>query len=70
MGGDELVRPESGGKEPGGMAMGAPVGAEQGEQGRRERDEAVLAAFALLNMDHHASTVDLGDAQEDALGEP
>ena len=51
VGGEELVRPASGRKEPGRMPMGAPVGAEEGEQGRGERDEAVLAAFALLDMD-------------------
>jgi hypothetical protein len=69
VGGDELVRPASGGKEPGGMAMGEPVGAKKGEQGRRERDVAVLAAFAVLDVDHHASTVDLGDAQVDSFAE-
>ena len=69
VGGDELVRPASGGKEPGGMAMGEPVGAKKGEQGRRERDVAVLAAFAILDVDDHASTVDLGDAQVDTFAE-
>ncbi len=69
MGGDELVWPESGGKEPGRMVMGEPVGAEQGEQGRREWDVAVLATFAVLDMDDHASTVDLGNAQVDAFAE-
>ena len=69
VGGDELARPASGGKEPGGMTMSKPVGAEQGEQGRGERDEAVLAALAVLDMDDHASTVDLGDAQVDAFTE-
>src|ERR671932_2786657 len=69
VGGEELVRPASGGKEPGRVTIGEPVGAEEGEQGRGERDEAVLAAFARLDMDHHARTVDLGDAQVDAFAE-
>ncbi len=63
VGGDELVRPASSRKEPGGMPVGAPVGAEQREEGRREWDIAVLAAFAVLDMDDHARTVDLGNTQ-------
>ncbi len=69
VGGEALTRPAPGRKEPGGMPMGAPVGAEEGEQGRREGDVAVLTAFARLDMDDHAGTVDLGDAQVDAFAE-
>ena len=67
VGGDEFARSASGGKEPGRMTMGAPVGAEQGEQRRGEGKVAVLAAFAVLTMDDHASAVDLGNTEVDAF---
>src|SRR3954470_19649577 len=57
----------AGGKEPDGMTMGAPVRTEQGKQRRRERDIAILGALAALDMDHHARTVDLGNAELDAF---
>ena len=58
-----------GGKEIERMAVGASVLAEQGEGVGRERDEAVPAAFGLLDMQQHARTVDLRDTQEDTFGE-
>jgi hypothetical protein len=51
------------------MAVRAPVLAEQGEDVGGERDEAVPAAFGLLDMHQHAGTVDLRDTQEDAFVE-
>ena len=45
----------------------APVGAQDAQQLRREHDVAVLAALALLDADHHAAAVDVGDLEADRL---
>src|ERR671932_1225313 len=63
MGGAELSDLASCRKEPDRMTVGEPVRAQQGEQGRRERDVAVLGPLTALNMDHHPCTVDLRHAQ-------
>ena len=46
-----------------------PPGAQQLEQLRRQHDVAVLAALALLDADHHALAVDVGDLERDHLGD-
>ena len=46
-----------------------PPGAQQLEQLRRQHDVAVLAALALLDADHHALAVDVGDLERDDLGD-
>ena len=40
-----------------------PPGSQQIEQMRGQHDIAILAAFALLDPDHHALTVDVGCLQ-------
>ena len=45
-----------------------PPGAQQLEQLRREHRVAILAAFALLDADHHALAVDVADLERDDLG--
>ena len=44
-----------------GMAVGAPVPAQQIESGVGQREIAVLGALAAVDMDHHALTIDIGD---------
>jgi hypothetical protein len=43
------------------MAVGDPIAAEQEEGGLGERDVAIFGALAAVDMDHHASGVDIGD---------
>ena len=45
------------------MAVGEPIAAEQEEGGLGERDVAIFGALAPVDMDHHASGVDIGDFQ-------
>ena len=49
------------GEDQTGMAMSEPVLAQQMEGGLRQRDVAVLGAFAAVDMDHHALTIDVRD---------
>ena len=51
------------------MAVGGPVLAEGLQRGRGERDEAVLAALAVADVDHHAGGVDVADPEVEALAE-
>src|SRR5215211_4938709 len=48
------------GKEPDRIAMGQPVGAQQGQGPLWQWDGAVLVAFAAPNVQLHAGTIDLG----------
>ena len=50
-------------REKTGMAVGAPVLAQEMKSGLRQRDIAVLIAFASLDMEQHAGTVDLRDTE-------
>lgn len=43
--------------------MGEPMGTQHGEGTRRQRDIAILVAFAGLNVQLHASAIDLGDTE-------
>ena len=52
-GGGPAVVAAGGGEEPGRMAMGGPVFAEGLQRARRQRDEAVLGALAVVDVDHH-----------------
>src|SRR5262249_18209507 len=45
-----------------------PIGAQDAEQLRRQHDVAVLAAFAMLDADHHPAAVDIADLEPDRLG--
>src|SRR5882672_4646726 len=45
-----------------------PPGAQQRKKMLGEHDIAVLAALALLDPDHHAGAVDVGDLERDHLG--
>jgi hypothetical protein len=58
------------GKEPRFRLLPAPVFAERFEEPGTERHITVLAAFALANMDDHAVTVDILDAQANQFAAP
>jgi hypothetical protein len=51
------------------MAVAAPVSTEQRQELGSERNIAVFAALAVLDVDQHAGTVDLRDAQVDRFVE-
>jgi hypothetical protein len=51
------------------MAMGGPVGAEGLEGAGGEWDEAVPGALAAVDVDHHATAVDVADREVEALAE-
>src|SRR5205823_4342094 len=57
------------GKEPEGIAMGAPVVAEQRERGIRDRHVAILAALAM-DVQELPLAIDIGDLEANALREP
>ena len=58
------------GEQPLARRPGAPPVVAQGlQQPRREHDEAVLAALALVHADNHAAAVDVGGPQADGLGD-
>jgi len=56
------------GKEPVLRPGEPPVSAQDTEQLRRQHDVAVLAAFAVLDTDHHPAAVDIADLEPDRLG--
>lgn len=64
------VIPPSGGKEPGGMTMGFPVGTEQHEGLGGQGDVAVFGAFTTMDMDLEALAVDVRDLQGEGFLEP
>ncbi len=49
-----------GGEEESRMAVGEPIAAEKVESGLGERGVAILGPLAPVDMDHHASGVDIG----------
>src|SRR5687768_1839910 len=57
----------AGWEEPDRVAVGPPVSTEERQELRSKRDVAVFAALAVLDVDLHAGTVDLRDAQEDSF---
>ena len=50
-----------------GVAVSAPVLAQQMKRGQWQRDIAVLGALAAVDMDHHALTVDIRDFEVTAF---
>ena len=64
------VIPPGGGKEPGGVTMGFPVGAEQREGIGGQGDVPVFGALATMDMDLEALTIDVRDLQGEGLMEP
>jgi hypothetical protein len=65
-----VVIAPSGRKEPGGMPMGFPIGAEQREGLGGQRDVAVFGALAAMDMDLQALTIDVGDLKGQGFMEP
>jgi len=65
-----LVIPAGGGKEPGGVTMGFPVGAEQREGIGGQEDVAVFSALAAVDMDLEALAIDVGDLKEEGFMKP
>ncbi len=55
------------GKQPAGVAVGAPVVTQEREGAWRERDIAVFIAFATLDMQLHTRAIDLRDLEVDAF---
>jgi len=64
------VIPPGGGKEPGGVPMSFPVGAEQREGLGRQRDIPIFGALAAVDMDLEALTINIGDLEEEGFMEP
>jgi hypothetical protein len=64
-----VIAPGSG-KEPGGMPMGFPGGAEQREGLLGQGDVAVFGALAAVDMDLEALAINVGDLQEEGFMEP
>ena len=63
------VIPPSGGKEPGGVPMRFPGGAEQREGLGGQGDVAVFGALAAMDMDLETWAIDVGDLQEEGFVE-
>ena len=64
------VIPPSGGKEPGGVPMSFPGGAEQREGLGGQGDVAVFGALAAVDMDLEARAIDVRDLEEKGFLEP
>jgi hypothetical protein len=64
------VIPPGGGKEPGGVPMSFPGGAEQHEGLGRQRDVPIFGALAAVDMDLQALTIDVRDLQAEGCMEP
>ena len=54
-----MVMTSCGGKEPGGVAMGFPVEAQELQGVMRQGDIAVLGTFAAVDVDHVARAIDI-----------
>jgi hypothetical protein len=65
----DVIAP-GGGKEPGRMTMGFPVGTEQHEGIGGQGDVPVFGALAPMDMDLEALTIDVRDLQGEGLMEP
>ena len=59
-----------GGKEEGRIPMRPPMGPEEVERDRRERDHAIHAPLPLMHVHQAPGAVDIGDAELDAFEEP
>jgi hypothetical protein len=59
-----------GGKEPSGVTMGFPVGAEQRAGIGGQRDVPVCGARATMDMDVEALAIDVRDLEEEGFMEP
>ena len=59
-----------GGKEPGLVTMGFPVGAEQREGLGGQRDVPVFGALATMDMDLEALAIDVRDLEGEGFMEP
>ena len=64
------VIPPGGGKEPGGVTMGFPGGAEQRERLGGQGDVPVLGALATMDMDLEALAIDVRDLEGEGFMEP
>jgi hypothetical protein len=64
------VMPPSGRKQPGGVPMGFPVGAEQSQRLDGQGDIAVFGPLPTVDMDLEALTIDVGDLQEEGFVKP
>jgi hypothetical protein len=62
--------PPGSGKEPGGVSMGFPGGAEQGEGLGGQGDVAVFGALATMDMDLEALAIDVRDLEGEGCMEP
>lgn len=69
MAGEGLLKPGAG-KEPVAGARGFPIRAQQAEERGREHYVAIFAAFALVNPDDHALTINVGEFQMDRFADP
>ena len=58
-----------GGKEPGGVPMGFPVGSEESECLFGEGDISIFGALAAMDMDLETWAIDVGDLQEEGFVE-
>ena len=56
-----------GGKEPGLVAMGFPVGSQHSEGLLGQGDGAVLGAFSSVDMDLEALAIEVGDLEVECL---
>jgi hypothetical protein len=65
-----LVITPGGGKEPGLVTMGFPVGAEQREGIGGQRDVPVFGALATMDMDLEALAIDVRDLEGEGFMEP
>jgi hypothetical protein len=62
--------PPGGGKEPGFVTMGFPVGSQQSQRICGQGDVTVLGALASVDMDLEALAVNIGDLQGEGFMEP
>src|SRR6266851_8215501 len=60
----------SGGKEPGGVTMGFPVGAEQSQRLGGQGHVTVLGTLAAVDMDLEALAINIRDLQGEGFMEP
>src|SRR2546427_10425487 len=62
--------PPGGGKEPGFVTMGFPVGAQQSQRIFGQGDVTVLGALSSVDMDLEALAVNIGDLKGEGFMEP
>jgi len=49
------------------MAVSRPIAAQQVKGGLGQRHIAILGALAVVDMDHHAAAVDIGDFEMESF---